>query len=146
MSGPVYGKPVRKHFTKPSLTKQASKDECDINKIMAKQQKTGLTAHVSKHQGYYGDFMAATDYHSAMNQILAAGEAFNSVPAEIRAQFDNDPGKFLEFCQNPENEEPMRELGLLPAKVQEDPSTLDPAPTPPQPASTPADVLVRCRW
>ena len=127
----IHVKPVRKHFTQPSLTKQSFAKECDINQIMAKHQKTGLIAHVNQHQGNYGDFMEATDYHTAVNQIMAAGDAFMTVPADIRAHFDNDPGEFLEFCQNPENLDEMRELGLLPPKRAQDPSTLDPPPTPP---------------
>ena len=106
---------------------------------MAKYQKTGLHSHVSHHQGNYGDFMQATDYHTAMNQIIAAGDAFNSVPAEIRAHFENDPGKFLAFVQDPENESGMRELGLLPTLRAPDPDTLDPAPTGPNnPRTAPA--------
>ena len=125
-------KRVRKNFMQPSLTKQSFQKECNINNLMAKYQKTGLHAHVNRHQGNYGDFMQATDYHTAMNQIIAAGDAFNTVPAEIRAKFENDPGKFLEFCQNTDNLDEMREIGLLPAKRQQDPSTLDPVPTPPE--------------
>ena len=102
---------------------------------MAKYQKTGLLAHVNRHHGNYGDFMQATDYHTAHNQMLAAEEAFLSVPAKIRATFENDPGKFLEFCQNPDNLDEMREIGLLPPKLAEDPSTLDPPPTPPNPSN-----------
>ena len=108
---------------------------------MAKYEKTGLLAHVNRHKGNYGDFMQATDYHSAMNQIIAAGEAFMTVPASIRARCENDPGKFLEFVQNPDNEAEMRELGLLPARLVQDPDTLDPAPDPPtEPAPTPASA------
>ena len=47
-----------------------------------------------------------------MNQVAEAFEMFQSIPARIRALFDNSPQKFLEFAQNPKNADKMVELGL----------------------------------
>ena len=33
-------------------------------------------------------------------------------PSKARTKFDNDPGKFLDFVQNPDNELEFYELGL----------------------------------
>ncbi len=98
------------------LTRQSMQDECDINVIMAQYKKSGLLSHVKEHGGDYGEFLAM-DFHSAMNAVLEAEEMFATVPSEIRAQFENDPGRFLSFVSEAENEEEMRTLGLLPAKV-----------------------------
>ena len=50
---------MRKHAIKfdksTAMTKQSFKDECDINKIMAKFQKTGALNHYAKHAPQYGD-------------------------------------------------------------------------------------------
>ena len=103
-------RPVVK-FTQPSLTRQAHKDECDINHIMARFQKTGLLSHVAAFEGDYAEY-AEIDFHTAMNQIAAAKSMFETVPSNIREEFDNDPGRFIEFVNNPENADKMREMGL----------------------------------
>lgn len=100
--------------TGPSRTKQSFSEECDINNIMKKFEKTGIIDHARKYEGNYGDFTGAVDYHTAMNIVREADEMFQSIPATIRKRFDNDPQKFLEYVDNPENEDEMREMGLLP--------------------------------
>lgn len=117
-----------------SRTKQAHKDETDINIILRKHEKGLVVDHLNKHQGQYGDFIDAPDYHTALNRIHAADEAFMEIPADIRAEFDNDPAQFLEFVQNPENLPSMREMGLAPHETTEAP----PGPPPGQPAPNPA--------
>lgn len=101
-----------------SRTKQSFKNECDINRILRQFYRTGLVSHVSKRQGYYGDFIGAGTYHDALNLIHEARDMFLELPAKIRAEFDNDPAKFLDFVHDPENEEQMREMGLLNAKAE----------------------------
>lgn len=96
-----------------SMTKQEFVDECDINNIMAQYQKTGMVNHVSRFQGRYEDVTGAVPFHEAQNIVLAATDAFMSVPSSVRAEFDNDPGAFLAFVNDPANAEKMRKMGLL---------------------------------
>lgn len=91
--------------------KQSFKDECDINKIMARFQKTGILDHYTKHAPQYMD-IPAIDYHEALNIIATAESMFEELPSEARKKFDNDPEKFLEFVQNPANAEQLADLGL----------------------------------
>lgn len=91
--------------------KQSFKDECDINKIMAKFQKTGLINHYASHAPQYGD-IPAIDYHEALNIVATAESMFEELPSEARKKFENDPEKFLEFVQNPANSEELAKLGL----------------------------------
>ena len=84
--------------TGDGLAKQAFKEECDINTIMKKYEKTGLIAHVNAHGGDYGDYLSVTDYHTAMTQITEAQEAFMSLPAKLRERFGNNPANFLAFA------------------------------------------------
>ncbi len=93
-------------------TKSDMKDECDINQIMRKFEKNQLLTHVNQHQGDYGDFSTYADYHSSIDAVLDAKAAFASVPAKIRAKFNNDPADFLHFVHNPENHDEMVEMGL----------------------------------
>lgn len=106
--------PVRAFNTEPSLTRQSFNDECNINNIMAKFKKTGIIEHAKEHQGQYGDFTEVTDYHTALNHVLQAQDSFMSLPAQLRARFGNDPGEFLQFTDDPDNIDEMREMGLLP--------------------------------
>lgn len=102
--------PVQKFFETPSLTKQSHKDECDVNMIMVRFEKTGLIDHINQFKGGYGDAIGVVDYHTAQNQIIAADAAFLSLPAKLRARFHNDPGAFLSFADNPAN---AKELAAL---------------------------------
>ena len=104
-------------ITEPSMTKQSFKDECNINKIMAKFQKLGAITHYAKHAPTYGD-ATHTELHDALNIVAEANTMFEELPSLLRKKFDNDPEKFLEFVNNDKNLEEMRELGLA------EPSTL----------------------
>ena len=118
------------------LTRQAHKDECDINVIMGKYLQTGLIAHVNQFEGRYGDF-AAIDFAEAMATVTEAQEMFMTIPSDIREQFGNDPGNFLEFATNPENQGKLEELGLLPSESKHPTvlakDTVAPPPPPPEP-------------
>jgi len=107
----------------PSLTHQCFKDECDISNIMKRYTQTGLFEHMSSVRAQYGDFSNIPDYQSALNVVIEANEAFNSLDAKVRARFDNDPGQFLSFCENPENRNEMISLGLIePGSIKTDAS------------------------
>jgi len=132
---------VQMEITGPSLAKQSFADECNINNIMAKFQKTGLIEHVKSYGAHYGDLPSALDYHTALNQAIEAKEAFASLPSGIRNQFQNDPAQFLAFVEDPENQEAMIEMGLAHATPDTlqvaAPKTPDPDPEDPDPETKP---------
>jgi len=103
---------VKISFPEQGRTQQAFADECDINKIMEKHRKTGLIDHENTNRGDYSDYIGAPDFHTAQNKLIEAADMFQTVPANIRADFQNDPAKFLDFVQDPENQEALIELGL----------------------------------
>lgn len=107
---------VVKKFTKPSLTKQSFKDECDINMIMKRFKKVCGQDFLNKYQGYvngqFGDFSNVCDYRSALDQIAQAKAVFGALPAKVRARFENDAAQFLDFCHDPKNMDEMVSLGL----------------------------------
>lgn len=92
-------------------TKQSFKDECDVNQIMARFQKTGAMTHFARHSGSYG-FAPAVSYHEAVEIAQRAEAMFMDLPSKVRARFQGDPGAFLEFVQDPNNADEMAELGL----------------------------------
>lgn len=101
-----------------SLTQQQFKDECDINNIMRKYSDTGQFTHLTQKTGMYADFSNIQDYQTMLDTVRYADEAFNTLPAQIRARFRNNPGDLLEFLQDPKNEPEAIALGLAIAKPQ----------------------------
>lgn len=95
-----------------SRCKQSPRDETDINLIMARFEKDGILEHLNQHQGDYGNFIGFEDYHTSMNRIRDAEEAFATIPASVRARFNNDPAEFLRVAQDPDQHGLMVELGL----------------------------------
>lgn len=73
--------------------------------------------------GFYGDFTGVEDYHTNLERIRKADESFMTLPAKIRKEFDNDPGKLLAFLSDESNREKAIELGILekPAPVTVEP-------------------------
>lgn len=103
----------------PSLAKQSFRDECDINVMMRRYEKDQILPHVSQYEGRYGDFTEAVDFQTAFNVVQDAQRMFMTLPATIRARFDNDPGEFLEFATDDKNREELGKLGLLRPAVPE---------------------------
>lgn len=95
-----------------SLTQQQFKDECDINNILQSYAETGTINHINRRPEMYGDFSQLTDLHESMETVRFANESFNALPAKVRARFDNDPRKLVEFCASGSNLEEAIELGL----------------------------------
>lgn len=96
----------------PTMAQQQFRDEADINTIMERFGRTGeLIAPVRMPQ--YGDFTGVNDYHTAMNAVIEAQASFDALPAKVRARFDNDPGRFVEFCLDENNRDEAVSLGLV---------------------------------
>jgi len=103
---------VRTVCLTPSRTKQSMKDECDINGIMKRFERTGTIAHLSQRQAYFADVSSVPDFAQAISVVQEADKMFMSLPAKLRKEFDNDPVKYVEFCADPANIDKMRELGI----------------------------------
>lgn len=108
-----------------SLAQQHAKDETDINTIVRRFGLTGeLPSGVRAPQ--YGDFTEATDYHTAMNAVIAANNSFMQLPADVRARFNNDAGAFVDFCSDDKNRDEAKKLGLIVGSSDE--LVINPAP------------------
>jgi hypothetical protein len=79
----------------------------------------------------YYDFTEMPDTLLGYMQLMEqADNAFMTLPASVRREFDNDAAAFVDFASDPSNLEQMRDWGLAP-----------PAPTPaPLPGLAPAGV------
>lgn len=92
-------------------TKQSFKDECDINHIMKRVNATGVLQHQALGQPRYID-ATGWDFQTSMEIIANARSLFESLPAEIRLEFQNDPRRFLEFADNPANAARLAQMGV----------------------------------
>jgi len=99
------------HCEDASLAQQHFKEECDINTILEKFNITGVLPRPISPR--YGDFTGISDYHTAMNRVIAAQDEFEALPAQIRARFGNDPAQLIEFLENSDNRPEAEELGLV---------------------------------
>lgn len=96
----------------PTLAQQHFKDECDINHILEKFSITGILPEAPL-SPRYGDFSGIGDYHTALNRVIAAQHEFGALPAQIRARFDNDPSKLIDFLDDEANRSEAEKLGLV---------------------------------
>lgn len=98
--------------TGTSRTKQADAEACDINNLMKKYEKTGVLEHMGNNPGRYEDLPMGLDYQRALNLAITAKDSFDALPGTLRALFDNDAETFLNFMDDPENEQEIIDLGL----------------------------------
>lgn len=130
---------VRTEISAPSRTKQAFKDECDINKILSRYLKTGILDFTARNEPRYGD-CTGLEYQSAMNTVAAARSLFAELPAAIRNRFENEPALFLDFVQDEKNREEATQMGLLKPKVVAEPAVATPPAAAAVVTSTPTEV------
>lgn len=131
-------------------TKQCFKDECDINAIMARFDRTGTISHVAKYEAIYGDF-SDFDFFEQTQKLTRGREIFDDLPAEIRQEFGQSPAAFFNFVNDPANKDEVRSklTGLsqpgrqLPSADNEaaaaaasEPQASETTPTPTPPAET----------
>lgn len=92
-----------------SLVQQHFSDEVDINNIMRRYGVTQLAPAIDV-AGVYGDFTGIEDYDTALERIHRLHERFDSLPAEVREKFRNDPGVLLEYASTKTLEEMQAEF------------------------------------
>jgi len=83
-------------------TKQCFKNECDIQKIMARAEKAGAISHLEKFQGVYADF-AEFDFFEQTQKLTRGREIFDELPGEVRKEFGGSPAEFFAYVNDPAN-------------------------------------------
>lgn len=98
--------------TDKHLTVQSHKNECDINRVMHRAAHGASLSHLLNHGGTYGDFsdMTGDTYEQMQNTLAEARSIFYDLPAELRGEFNNNPGRFFEFVNDPENNDRLEEI------------------------------------
>lgn len=95
-----------------SMTKQSFKDQTDLNRVLDRAGKGASLSHLMNYQGEYGDFSEFSEqyYEDMLNKLSRANTIFYDLPAEIRSEFNNNPGAFFAYVNNPENKDRLAEL------------------------------------
>ena len=126
-----------KHGGKPA--KQSFKDQCDINRIVDKAKRTGIVSHVAKNADFYAD-MTDFDYEDAMNKIADTNTVFYELDAEIRREFENNPGNFRARVSKMTPDEIREKIPQLAAPETQFPDVMGGTQTePPPPEAPPAE-------
>lgn len=98
----------------PVLVEQHHVAEVDINAIVRKHgiDKIQATAALYQTPEFEFDAVTGNDFQEAMMILTKAQDSFDHLPHEVRDRFDNNPAKFLDFVQNPDNLTEMQDMGL----------------------------------
>jgi len=110
----VIHNPVNAPHADDGMTRQEFAEECDINVLMATYERNGVLNHFNRLPPQYLDVTEVPDLQNALAIYNQAEQAFMTLPAKVRKEFDNDPVKFVEFAQDRENLPAMQEWGLAP--------------------------------
>ena len=119
----------------PSKTRQEFLDDANIN-VIVERFGIGHELPLNNTPPQTGDFTNIPDFRGAQDLIRKAQEVFGNLPAKIRAKFDNDPAKYIDWFHDPDNEAEAIRLGLAtkPAEPQNNPVEPVTPPEPPKPA------------
>lgn len=111
----------------PSLTLQQFRDECDINNLVERYNRTGTFYNALDCAGrlarmpQFGDFSDLGDFREQQQKILDIYDHFQTLPSKIRERFNNNPAFFVEFVGDEKNIEECVKLGLLERPKKVDP-------------------------
>ncbi len=89
-------------------TQQCHKDECDIEKIMARFVVNGTISHVNKYQGVYADY-SEYDFAEQQKRLNEGIRVFDALPGEVRREFKQNPQAFFNFVNDPANKDDLLE-------------------------------------
>lgn len=109
-------KTIEEVVPEDKITKDEYLEESDINTLMRRYEQQGIRPDAPPH-ALYQDFATAPDFMAAQLLVANAVEQFEALSAPVRAEFDNDPEKFLAFVHDPKNLDRAEELGLLSAEA-----------------------------
>lgn len=106
-------RPDTKIYCGKSMTKQSFADECDINKIVARFEKSDMITHLNEGEPFYGDVSEYGDLKEAIDKVNSANELFMAMDPKVRSKFDNDPVKMVEFLSDESNKAEAIALGMV---------------------------------
>lgn len=118
-----------------SLTQQHFQADCDLNVVMKRYGMEDGSIPVVNISDQIQDFTDAPDFRAALDQFHHAQEQFMSLPAKIRAKFNNNMGQMHDWVLDPDNYDEAVKLGFIQKPAPAPP--VPPVAAPPVPAPTP---------
>lgn len=87
--------------TNKYITEQSGKDQCDINKIIAKYPQRVIASKLAYDESNFQD-VTGMDFQNSLNLIKNVESSFMRLDPEIRSKFKNDPAEYLDFLAKKE--------------------------------------------
>lgn len=109
------------------MTKQAFRDDVDINLIVKRYGQNGMFDHLERREATYGDFSRSTNLHEAMNLVKAAEAEFEELPAEVRTLANNDPVQYYAMLAEEKETQALKRAGM-PIDIPDGPDPVVPEP------------------
>lgn len=97
-----------------SKTQQQFKQDADINNIVRRMALHNQVPATMVAEPIYADISEAPDFQTANNIVLETEQKFFGLPSKVRARFENNPQKLMEFLNKEENRKEAEELNLIP--------------------------------
>jgi len=88
-----------------SMTEQSHIPSCDIHTIMKRYEKTGYIDHFTSQKAFYEDVSEYPDFKTALDTVTEISTVFQTMPADARLKFNNDPALYMDYLlslQHPE--------------------------------------------
>lgn len=100
-----------------SLTEQQFAEESQIINKIRKYDSQGFFDSINRNPQQYTDFSQVRDLTDAIELIDNAKDAFETIPSDIRKQFNNSPSEFFNFASQESNYDELVKLGLATGKI-----------------------------
>ena len=88
-------------------------DACQTDTIIRKYNMMGVNPFIASGGSQYLDTTEIPSFVVAQNAQVKVKEYFEGLPSDIRLEFNNDPMQFAEAVTDPQNEDYLREIGVL---------------------------------
>lgn len=110
-----YDRPPRAGYacSGASMAAQEFKQDCDINHIVKRAQRTGTLPVVPREVMYGEEDETAGDLRAKMDLINDIRDHFDKLPSDIRLRFNNDALAYNAWVVNPDNYSEAVKLGLI---------------------------------
>lgn len=103
---------VASHAGGKSMTQQQFAQECDINYIVKRAQRTGTIPALPTQEMLFGTLSEDT-FKQRMDQMAEIKSYFECLPSEIRLHYHNSVNEFIALMNTEEGIEEGRKLGII---------------------------------